>query len=175
MQPRGADVLDRRLEQPLEALLDELRDLVVHQLARDREVPFGGQPVEADRGAPEAVRVAGAGRAVASPNETLSESILSAAERTRPVSVLRQRRVRGVGQVLLVDRGADRLRVAGEPRVLRADVALELRELAHQLGRLVGLCKPRSLERGLSATERLDELREPRPSCPRTSRRRGRT
>ena len=70
----------------------------------------------------------------------------------------------GVGrvrQVLLVDRGRDRLRVAGEPRVLGADVTLELRELAHELGRLVGLGQSRRLERRLATAERLDELRKP--------------
>ena len=35
-----------------EALLDELGDLLVHQLARDREVALGRQPAEADRRAP---------------------------------------------------------------------------------------------------------------------------
>ena len=73
----------------------------------------------------------------------------------------RQRRVRRVGQVLLVDRGADGLGIAGEPRVLGADVTLELGELAHELGRLVGLREPRRLERRLAAAERLDELRQP--------------
>ena len=55
---RGAHVLDRRLEQALEALLDELADLGLHQLARDREVALGREPAEADRGAPQPVRVA---------------------------------------------------------------------------------------------------------------------
>ena len=70
---------------------------------------------------------------------------MSAAARTLPGSVVGQRPAGGVGQVLLLDRPADGLGVAGEPRVLGADVALELGELAHELGGLVGLREPRRL------------------------------
>jgi hypothetical protein len=50
---------------------------------------------------------------------------------------LRQRALRGLGQVVLFNRGAHLLRVAREPPVLRADVALEIRELADELRRQV--------------------------------------
>ena len=62
---------------------------------------------------------------------------------------------------MLLDRRADRLGIAGEPRILRADVALEVGELAHELGRLVGLREPRRLARGLAAAEPLDEADQP--------------
>ena len=68
---------------------------------------------------------------------------------------LRERRVGRVGQVLLVDRGRDRLGIAGEPCVLAADVTLELGELADELGGLVGLRQPRRLERRLAPAEAL--------------------
>ena len=55
---RGTYVLDRSSQEPFETLLDELADLGVHQLARDREVALGGEAPEADRGATQPVRVA---------------------------------------------------------------------------------------------------------------------
>jgi len=57
-----------------------------------------------------------------------------------------QRASRGVGEVLLLDRLRDRVRIAREPGVLGADVTLELGELAHELGGLVGLGQPRRFE-----------------------------
>jgi hypothetical protein len=64
----------------------------------------------------------------------------------------RKRASGGIGQVLLGNRGADRLRIAGEPCVLGSDVALELRKLADELGGLIGLGESGGLERRLSAT-----------------------
>ncbi len=72
-------------------------------------------------------------------------SILSAAARTRPASVWGSGAVGGVGQVLLLDGHADRLGESREPRVLGADVALEVGELADELRGLVGLREPRRL------------------------------
>ena len=97
-------------------------------------------------------------------------SIFSAAASTRPRLGVRQRPVGRVREVLLLDRRADALREAGEAGVLRADVALEVRELAHELRGLVGLRQARGLARGLAAAQHVDELLEPRrpcrPSCP---------
>jgi hypothetical protein len=61
----GAHVFDRRVQEALEALLDELGDLFLHERTRYREVALGREPVEADRGAPEAVGIARTGRPVA--------------------------------------------------------------------------------------------------------------
>ncbi len=72
-----------------------------------------------------------------------------------------QRPAGGIGQVLLLDRSAHRLGVAGQARVLGADPALELRELAYELGGLVGLRQPGRLERRVSPTEPLDQLLQP--------------
>ena len=74
-----------------------------------------------------------------SENETSSVSILSAAERTRPLSVDGSGPAGRVGKVLLGHGGAHRLRIAGQARVLGADSPLQLGELAHELGGLVGL------------------------------------
>ena len=62
---------------------------------------------------------------------------------------------------MLVDRGADGLGVAGGAGVLGADVALEVRELAHELGGLVGLAEASGLAGGVAAAEPLDEPHEP--------------
>ena len=156
--PSRTHVLDRRLEQPFEALLDELRHLRIHQLARNRQVPLRREPVEPDRRPPQPVGITRAGRPVPEPEGDVERVDLVRGRENAPGFGLRQRGVGSVGQVLLVDRGADRLGIPGEPRVLAADVALELRELPHQLGRLVRLREPRRLERRLAAAESLDEL-----------------
>ena len=109
------------------------------------------------------------------PKETLSVSILSAAESTRPVSVVGRGASGRVGQVLLVDRGADGFRVAGEPGVLGADVALELRETparAPTPGRPSRAAPPRAPPRRHRAPRRASPAAR---SCPRTSPRPGRT
>ena len=76
------------------------------QRARDREVAFGRQPVEADRRAPEAVRVARAGRALAEPEGDVERVDLVRGREHAPVSVLGSGASARVGQVLLVDRRA---------------------------------------------------------------------
>src|SRR5262249_32290674 len=67
----------------------------------------------------------------------------------------------GMGKVLPLDRLAARFRVAGEPGVLRADVALEVGELADELRRLVGLGEPCRLACRLSPAERSYQPQEP--------------
>ena len=58
---------------------------------------------------------------------------------------------------MLVDCCADRLGEAGEACVLGADVALQIRKLADELGRLIGLGEPCSLTGGIAAAQRFDE------------------
>src|SRR5205823_12146582 len=118
-------VLDRRIEQALEALLHELADLAFEQAPRNREVALGRQTVEPDRRAAEAIWVAGAGRLVAeAEGDVEGVDLVRGGEHASGLG-LRERRVGGVREVLLVDRGRDRLRVAGQARVLGADVAFE--------------------------------------------------
>ncbi len=122
---------------------------------------LGREPAETDRGPPQPVGIARAGGLVPEPERDVQRVDLVRRRQDTPRLRLRERSVRRVRQVLLVDRSRDRLRVTGEPRVLGADVTLELRELTNELGRLVRLGQSRSLERRLTTTERLDELREP--------------
>ncbi len=74
---------------------------------------------------------------------------------------LRERRVGTIRQVVLLDRAAHGLGVAGQPRVLRADDALQLGKLAYELRGLVGFREPRRLAGIVSACQLLDELAEP--------------
>ena len=73
----------------------------------------------------------------------------------------RKRPARSSRQVLLLDRGANRLGVTREARVLGADVALEVRELADELRRLVSLGEPCRLESRVASAETRDEVDEP--------------
>ena len=153
--------LDRHVEQALEPLLDELAARSSGSSAsRDRR----GRPRSASRQRPIAARRRpyGSREPVGlwpSENATVRVSTLSAAASTLPASVCGSGPPAAVRQVLLLDRRAHRLGVAGEPRVLGADVALEVRELAHELGGLVGLREPRRLARRVAAAELPDELR----------------
>ena len=122
---------------------------------------LGREPAETDCGPPEPVGIARAGGLVPEPERDVQRVDLVRRREDTPRLCLRERSVRRIRQVLLVDRSRDRLRVTGEPRVLGADVTLELRELANELGRLIRLGQSRSLERRLTTTERLDELRKP--------------
>ena len=74
---------------------------------------------------------------------------------------LRQRPARGIGEVLLGNGRADCVRVAGEPRVLRADLPLEVRELAHELRSLVRFREARGFERRVASPQPVDERDEP--------------
>src|SRR6478735_8331657 len=65
--PRRPYVLDRGREQALEAFLDELRDLRVHQLARDREVALDREAADSDRRTPQPVGIARTGRPLPEP------------------------------------------------------------------------------------------------------------
>jgi hypothetical protein len=73
---------------------------------------------------------------------------------------LRQGAAGRVGQVLLGDRGADGLGEAGQACVLGADVPFEIRKLAYELRRLIGLGEPGCLARRVSTAERLDQRLE---------------
>ena len=159
--PRGADALDRHVEQPLEPLLDELAHVVGQELARDRHSPLVGEPAEPDRRAPQRERVARAGRALAEPEDRHEPVELVRRGEDPAVGARGQRRVGGVGKVLLVDRPHDLVGPAGEARVLGADVPLEVGELADELGRLVGLRQPRRLDPVRPRPEALDEVDEP--------------
>ena len=64
--------------------------------------------------------------------------------------------------MLLCDGAADRLGVTAQPRVLGADDALQLGELAHELRGLVRLGQPGGLARVFVSVELPDELDEPR-------------
>ena len=64
--------------------------------------------------------------------------------------------------MLLCDGAADRLGVTAQPRVLGADDAFQLGELAHELGGLVRLGQPGGLARVFVSVEPPDELDEPR-------------
>ena len=113
----------------------------------DREPALEREPAEADRRPAQPVRVARARRPLAE-RERDGEVVELVGGREHAARLgRRQRAAGGVRQVLLLDRRAHRLGVAGEPRVLGADVALELGELAHELGGLVGLREPRRLAR----------------------------
>ena len=186
--PRGADELDRHVEHPLQALEDEVGDVrrVVRdlrllldqqrQVARDERPDVDAEPAldrqaaQPDRSTPEPVRVARARRPLAERERDGEVVDLLGRREHAPRLGLGQRTVGRVRQVLLVDRGADRLGEAGEACVLGPDVTLEVRELAHELGGLVGLRQAGRFMRGLPATLLGDELHEPRRSCPRSSR-----
>ena len=91
---------------------------------------------------------------------------MSAAARTRPASVSGSGPPAESGRYCVVDGSRNGLRKAREARVLRADVALEVGELAHELGSLVGLGEAGCLAGGLPAPERLDERFEPSDLVP---------
>src|SRR5206468_3807988 len=152
-----ADELDRHLEQAFEALLHEVARVVVEQLARDDETALDGEAAETDRVAPQAERITGARRPAPRPERDVQVVDLVRRGEDPAALARRERGARRIREVVLLDRGAHRLGVAGEPRVLRADVALEVGELADELGRLVGLREPRRLARGVPAAEALDE------------------
>ena len=119
--PRGRTRPARRAA--LEPLLDEVAPTVrqvVELRARARAAPQPSRhrPIAARR------RPYGSREPVGrwpSANATSSVSILSAADEDPARLGRGQRRVGAVGEVLLLDRGADGLRVACEPRVLGAD------------------------------------------------------
>ena len=112
-----------------------------------RTPAFGRKPAQPDRRAAQPERVARPGRALAEPERDAQRVELVGSREHRTGRDSRQRAAGAVRQILLVDRLHDVLAVAGEPRVGRADVAFELAELAHELGRLIGLRELRRLDR----------------------------
>ncbi len=125
------------------------------------EIPLEREPAEPDGGAAKAVGVARARRPLAE-REGNGEAVdLVHGGEHAPRLGLGERATGRIGEVLLVDCGADRLREAGEARVLRADVAFQVGKLADELGCLVGLRKPRSLAGGLACAEEVSEGDEP--------------
>ena len=121
------------------------------------EIALQREAAHADRGAPEAVGVAGAGRPLAErEGHSQAVDLVCGGEHAAGLG-LRERAAGRTGKVLLVHRGADRLREACEPRILGADVPLEIGELADELGSLVGLGEPGRLAGGIAASERIDE------------------
>ena len=161
---RGAHELDRHVQEAFEPLGHEvvnvvrgvgghLGALLDEQAVRerdealdvDRERAREREPAEADRRPAQPVRVAGARSALAE-RERDGEVVDPLGDCQHSAGLrLRQRAAGGVGEVLLLDRPAHGLRIAGEAGVLGADVALELRELPNELGGLVGLGEARSL------------------------------
>ena len=147
---RYPDVLDGHVDQTLEPLLDELPHVLGHEVARNCQPALQRQPAEPDRGTAQPVGIARASRPVPE-REGHGKGVELVRRREHlPGLGLRQGPARRIRQVLLVDRGADGLRVAGEARVLGADVTLEIGKLAHELGCLVGLREPGRLVRCLS-------------------------
>ena len=125
------------------------------QLALER------QPAQADRRAPQRVRVARAGRPLAERERNRQRVHLVGGGQSLAGLGRRQRPARRIREVLLLDRGRDPLREARQTRVLAADVALQLGELADELGGLVGLREPRRLARRVAAAERVDQVEQP--------------
>ena len=153
-----AHELDRQVEQSLEPLADELGHLAAEL---DRNAALDRKPAEADRGTAKPVRVARARRL--EPARERGLQVVELVRRGQDPARLRvgQRRLGAVGQVLLLDCPAHRFGPPCQARVLGADVALELRELPHQLRRLVGLRELRRLPSRVAAAELLDERHEP--------------
>ncbi len=91
---------------------------------------------------------------------TVRLSIFSATARSRPASVAGSTLPAESGRYCSPIAVADGRWIRREARVLRADLALEIGELAHELGSLIRLGEPCGLPRHLAAAESLDELDE---------------
>ena len=129
---------------------------------RDGDSALHRQAAEADGRPPQAVRVARAGRPVPE-RERHGERVDPVGSRHHTACLRgRKRGIGRVGQVVLGDRDAHVVGIAGEPRVLGADDSLEFGELAHELRGLVRLREPGGLARVLVAAELPDEVDEPR-------------
>ena len=128
----------------------------------DLEPALDRDPAEADRGAAEAERITRAGRPLAERERDGEVVDLLRRSQHPPGLGVRQRAVRRVRKVLLLDRRAHALRKPRQARVLRADVPFEVGELADELSSLVGLGQTCGLARGLAAAllphERLQAL-----------------
>ena len=175
----GPHELDRHVEDALEALEDKVGHvggvvlhvgLLLHEEAEvalhqrtdvDLEPALDRDPAEADRRPPKAVRVTGAGRPLAEREGDGEVVDLLCGRQHAPGLGLRDRPVRRVGQVLLLDRRAHALREPREARVLGADVPLEVGELADELRGLVGLGQPSGLARDVAAPLLGDQRLEP--------------
>ena len=153
-RPRRAHELDRHVEQALEPLLDEVAR------RRPRAAPRRSRARPRSRAgtarSPRAAARTGRASRSACGRARSDRQVCRACPRPRapcPASVCGSGPSAASGRYCSSIAAHDRLREAGEPRVLGADVALEVGELAHELGGLVGLREPRRLQRGLAAAE----------------------
>ncbi len=128
------------------------------QIERSAGVPPGRRPARARRGAARTDRRCSVG-ARPTANRPTSESSRLAMPSSRPGSHATPGRhcvALEARQIVLVDRVRDRLRLAGEPRVLAAHDALQRGQLDHHLRRQVALEErwPRAAAVARSASSR---------------------